>query len=108
MSSEQHSIALPAIPGRIKSVDVLRGIIMVIMALDHTRDFFSLHGSDPLDFNHSSTIMFFTRWITHLCAPVFIFLSGTSAFLSLKKGKSKKQISMYLLTRGIFPDRNFY
>lgn len=87
---------------RIASVDILRGIIMVIMALDHARDYFSNYKGDPLDFDHAGVAMFFTRWITHFCAPVFIFLSGTSAFLSLNKGKTKKEASILLLTRGIW------
>jgi uncharacterized membrane protein len=87
---------------RIASVDILRGIIMVIMALDHARDYFSNYRGDPLDFNHVSVAMFFTRWTTHFCAPVFIFLSGTSAFLSFNKGKTKKEASLTLLTRGIW------
>ncbi len=89
------------IKGRIQSIDILRGIIMVIMALDHSRDFFSNLHADPLDFNHASAFYFFTRWITHYCAPVFIFLSGTSAFLSMSRGKTKKQASWMLFTRGL-------
>ena len=86
---------------RIKSVDVLRGIIMVIMALDHTRDYFSNLHHDPLDFNYANAFYFFTRWITHFCAPVFVFLSGTSAYLSIGRGKSKKQAARMLFTRGL-------
>lgn len=88
-------------PGRIASIDILRGIIMVVMALDHTRDYFSAYKGDPLDFDHVSIFMFFTRWITHFCAPVFVFLSGTSAYLS-GKSKSKKETALWLLTRGIW------
>lgn len=87
---------------RIASVDILRGIVMIIMALDHTRDYFSNFKFDPTDFSHTTTALFFTRWITHYCAPVFVFLSGTSAFLSLGRGKTKKQASFQLLTRGIW------
>jgi uncharacterized membrane protein len=88
---------------RIVSVDILRGIVMVIMALDHTRDYFSDYHFDPTDLSHASSYMFFTRWITHFCAPVFVFLAGTSAMLSFSKGqKSKKDISIFLLTRGLW------
>lgn len=75
---------------------------MVVMALDHTRDYFTDYYYDPTDLQHASTFMFFTRWITHFCAPIFIFLSGCSAFLSLNKGKTKKEASVFLLSRGIW------
>lgn len=87
---------------RIASVDILRGIVMVVMALDHARDYFTNYPYDPLDLDHTSTAMFFTRWITHFCAPVFVFLAGTSAFLSLGRGKTKKEASWLLFTRGIW------
>ena len=88
---------------RIVSIDILRGIVMVIMALDHVRDYFSsFKAYDALDLQHASTAMFFTRWITHFCAPIFVFLSGTSAFLSIRRGKTKKEASLFLLSRGIW------
>lgn len=87
---------------RILSIDILRGIVMVIMALDHTRDFFYHSDFDATDLHHAGTILFLTRWITHFCAPTFIFLSGTSAFLSQGRGKTKKQAAFQLLTRGIW------
>jgi len=87
---------------RIRSIDILRGIVMVIMALDHTRDFYSNYPFDPTQLeHHPSAILFFTRWITHFCAPVFVFLSGTSVWLS-GKGKAKTDISKKLLTRGLW------
>jgi uncharacterized membrane protein len=85
---------------RIESIDILRGLVMIIMALDHTRDFFHIQ-SDPTNLATTTPILFFTRWITHFCAPVFVFLSGTSAFLSGRK-KTKKQLSTFLLIRGIW------
>ncbi len=94
--------ALPQQSSRIHSIDILRGIIMVIMCLDHVRDFYSNSPFDPLDLTKTSVIMFMTRWITHLCAPTFIFLSGVSAYLSLSKKKTKKEASLFLLSRGLW------
>lgn len=93
------------IKNRVQSIDILRGIVMVIMALDHTRGFFhysSSMGADPMDLETTTPFFFFTRWITHFCAPVFVFLSGTSVFLFEAKGKTKKQVSTFLLTRGLW------
>lgn len=93
------------IKNRVQSIDILRGIVMVIMALDHTRDFFhysSSMGADPMDLETTTPFFFFTRWITHFCAPVFVFLSGTSVFLFEAKGKTKKHVSTFLLTRGLW------
>src|SRR5258708_38008187 len=73
---------------RLVSVDVLRGLVMVIMALDHTRDFMSYLRFAPEDMAHTYGALFFTRFITHYCAPVFAFLAGTGAFLSTSRGKS--------------------
>lgn len=88
---------------RIESIDFLRGVIMVIMALDHVRDYFHYGGiqGDPGDLATTTPILFFTRFITHYCAPIFIFLAGTSAFL-YGQNKSKNELSLFLLTRGIW------
>lgn len=88
---------------RINSVDILRGLVMIIMALDHIRDTMYPVQFDPADVSQTYPALFFTRWITHFCAPVFVFLSGTSAFLWENiKGKTKKQLSWLLFSRGIW------
>jgi uncharacterized membrane protein len=92
-------------PDRVEAVDLLRGLVMVLMALDHLRDYLhwgQLHGFDPLDLKSTTLPLFFTRWITHFCAPVFIFLAGTGAFLSGTRGKSKRTLSWFLATRGLW------
>lgn len=88
---------------RITSIDFLRGSIMIIMALDHVRDYL-YSGSfyfDPLDLSKTSGILFFTRWITHFCMPIFMFLAGTSAYLIGQK-KSKFELSVFLIKRGLW------
>lgn len=86
---------------RIVSLDVLRGVIMVIMALDHVRDFFTNARFNPVDLTLTTPAYFFTRWITYFCAPVFIFLSGTGAFFYGVKKNSLSQLSRFLWTRGL-------
>ena len=99
---------LPANRNRIQSIDILRGLVMVIMALDHVRDFFfkgvsagATVATDPTNLATTTPALFFTRWITHFCAPVFVFLAGTSIFLMAQR-KSKKELSVFLIKRGIW------
>src|ERR1700690_1875234 len=86
---------------RLESVDLLRGVIMMLMALDHTRDFFGQTPFSPTNPTQTTVPLFFTRWITHFCAPVFFLLTGTGAYLSLRK-KSKGELSKFLFTRGLW------
>ena len=82
---------------RLDSIDLLRGIVMVVMVIDHTRDF--VHGPalhyDPTDLAHTSLAVFMTRWITHFCAPVFVFLAGVSAYLQTMRGKTPRELSRF-------------
>jgi uncharacterized membrane protein len=99
-STNVHPLRMQA--PRLISVDVLRGLAMVLMALDHVRDFMAYPGFPPEDMAHTNGALFFTRFVTHFCAPVFAFLAGTGAFLSTRRGKSVQQVSHFFLTRGLW------
>src|SRR5690349_21210885 len=89
---------------RIHSIDIARGLVMIIMALDHARDLLHTDAitQSPTDLKTTTPILFFTRWITHLCAPSFVFLSGTSAWLSIQHRAELQDSRRFLFSRGIF------
>ncbi|HEY1381646.1 MAG TPA: heparan-alpha-glucosaminide N-acetyltransferase domain-containing protein, partial [Gemmataceae bacterium] len=93
--------ARPARP-RLDSVDWLRGFVMVVMALDHVRDFFGDVSFDAIDPHQTTVRHFVTRWITHFCAPTFIFLTGVGIYLTRVRGRTKPQLAWFLLTRGVW------
>ncbi|HEY1461943.1 MAG TPA: heparan-alpha-glucosaminide N-acetyltransferase domain-containing protein [Terriglobales bacterium] len=96
------SVSALAQAPRLISVDLLHGVVMVIMALDHTRDFFTYLRISPEDITQTYGALFFTRVITHFCAPVFCFLAGTGAFLATSRGKTVGQVSWLFFTRGLW------
>ena len=87
---------------RIQAIDQLRGLVIVLMALDHVRDFFSPYTFSPEDLTQTSPELFYTRWITHFCAPVFVFLTGVSAYLYGQKSLNKSDLRNFLLSRGLW------
>src|SRR6516164_1005760 len=89
---------------RLQALDAWRGLVMVIMALDHVRDFFHAAAMSfpPEDLARTTPILFFTRWVTHFCAPVFMFASGMGAFLWLQRDRSPANLSWFLWTRGLW------
>jgi len=89
---------------RIQSIDFLRGLVMILMALDHVRMYFAFGTwySEPTNLATTTPLLFFTRWITHFCAPVFIFLAGTSAFLYGTKQSNITETAFFLFTRGLW------
>jgi uncharacterized membrane protein len=97
------SLTLAISKERVRSIDILRGLVMVIMALDHVREFFHSQAilQNPLDPQTATPAIYFTRWITHLCAPIFVLLSGTSIYL-VGLRKTKAELSAFLLKRGLW------
>ncbi len=86
---------------RIESIDLVRGVIMVIMALDHTRDYFGSSATSPTDLATTTAALFLTRWLTHICAPVFFLLTGMGAYL-VRRRRTTPELARYLLTRGLW------
>jgi len=103
MAGDQIRSAAPVrAQERIASIDLMRGIVMIIMAIDHVRDFFNPF-AEPTDLSKASAGLFLTRWITHFCAPTFVFLAGTSAYLYARNsGVSRGHLQRFLLTRGLW------
>lgn len=89
---------------RINSIDILRGLVMIIMTLDHTRDLIHVTSlsQQPTDLATTTPVLFFTRWITHLCAPTFVFLSGASAYISYKSKNNVSETRRFLISRGLW------
>ena len=96
-----HSAVAAHAAARVPSIDILRGLVMVLMALDHVRDFFTDVRFDPLDLSQTSALLFITRWITHFCAPTFVMLAGVSAYL-MSQRCSRAELSRFLFTRGLW------
>jgi uncharacterized membrane protein len=94
----QPAVARP----RLDSVDILRGLVMVFMALDHVRDFFGDVSINAVDPERTNVPLFFTRWISHFCAPTFVFLTGVGTYLYGSRGRTKGGVSWYLLSRGLW------
>jgi uncharacterized membrane protein len=94
-----HSIPRPT---RWEAVDALRGVVMVLMALDHVRVYSTDTHFSPTDLSRTTAALFFTRWVTHFCAPAFFLLAGLGASLSLRRGKTRSTLPFYLVTRGLW------
>src|ERR1700744_258702 len=91
----------PSGKNRIPSIDILRGLVMLIMAIDHLRDMLHIGHPNPTDLQTTTPALFFTRWITHFCAPTFLLLSGISASLAGQR-RTKRELSAFLLKRGFW------
>ncbi len=100
-AADAVKVKLTVRPGRLESIDIVRGLVMVFMAIDHTRDYFSYLRFEPEALSQTYYALFFTRWITHFCAPLFFFLAGTAAFLYGQR-KTPAQLSRFLWTRGLW------
>jgi uncharacterized membrane protein len=100
--STDHATLLSPLPRRVDAVDALRGVVMVLMVLDHTRDFFGNAAINPTDLSNSTPALFLTRWVTHFCAPGFAFLAGTGAYLAGSRGRSPGELAGFLATRGLW------
>ena len=97
-------VGAPATRARLGSIDLLRGLVMIVMVLDHTRDYVHTGGlvADPTNLATTTPMLFLTRWVTHYCAPIFVFLAGVGAYLQLSRGMTTRDLSRFLVTRGLW------
>lgn len=104
MATLTSPLSAAAGPARVRldAPDLLRGLVMVLMALDHVRDFFTNARFDPLDLAHTTPALFFTRWITHFCAPTIVLLAGAGGYLYGRRGRSRGEVAQFLVTRGLW------
>ena len=89
-------------PWRLDSVDALRGLVMILMALDHVRDYFFTLKISPTDLEATTPVLFLSRWVTHFCAPLFVLLAGAGVFLQGARGRTKSELSWMLMLRGLW------
>ncbi len=106
MTSIHGEAPSPAAPvtGRLSDIDMMRGLVIILMALDHVRDYFHAGAFrfDPLDPAQTTPLLYATRWITHLCAPTFVFLAGVSAYFQSTRGKTGPALASFLAKRGLW------
>ena len=100
MSSSSEPLPSPP-SSRLHSIDAVRGLVMILMALDHVRDYFGGTGV-PEDLDTTTPALFLTRWVTHFCAPTFVLLAGTAAWIYGSKGRTKGELATFLWTRGLW------
>src|SRR6185503_8830837 len=98
----QPATQAPRTTSRVESVDLVRGAVMILMALDHVRDFVSKQRFPPEDLSRATAALFATRWVTHFCAPAFSLLAGVGIGLAMQRRGNAAQMSCFLVTRGLW------